>query len=61
MDIDELCGVLQCCKDDDDGAPDDNDVSIYIGLAMFVVSEILPFVGYKANGVLHFLTNLVKR
>ena len=59
MDLDELCTVLQCCSNGDDDN-DSNDVSIYIGLAIFVVSEILPFVGYKANGVLHFLISLVK-
>jgi hypothetical protein len=59
VDLDELCGVLHCCNDDD--GEDDNDVTIYIGLAMFVVSEVLPFVGVKANGVLHFLISLIKR
>ena len=60
MDLDELCGVLQCCNDNDNGNKDNN-ATIYIGLAMFVVSEVLPFVGVKANGVLHFLINLVKK
>ena len=60
MDLDELCGVLQCCRKDDDG-DEDNDATIYIGLVMFVVSEVLPFVGVKANGVLHFIISLIKR
>ena len=59
MDLDELCGVLQCCNDDDNG--DEDKLSIYIGLAMLLVSEVLPFVGVKANGVLHFIINLVKQ
>ena len=57
MDLDELCTVLQCCSNGDD---DNDSPGIYIGLAIFVVSEILPFVGVKANGVLHFLISLVK-
>ena len=57
MDLDELCGVLQCCRDDND---DSNDVTVYIGVVMFVASEVLPFVGVKANGVLHFLVSLIK-
>ena len=59
MDLDELCGVLQCCNDDN--GDDDKSLSIYIGLAMFVVSEVLPFIGVQANGVLHFIINLVKK
>ena len=59
MDLDQLCGVLQCCNDDNDG--DEDKLSIYIGLAILLVSEVLPFVGVQANGVLHFLINLVKK
>ena len=57
MDLDELCGVLRCCRDDND---DSNDVTVYISVVMFVASEVLPFVGVKANGVLHFLVSLIK-
>ena len=56
MNIDEVCGVLRCCNDDD-GSEGNNDVSIYIGIALFIVSEILPFLGVKANGVVHFFMN----
>jgi len=58
MDLDELCGVLQCGKDDN--GDDDKSLSIYVGVAMFVISEVLPFVSVKANGVLHFLMGLTK-
>ena len=58
MDPGELCGILQCCRDDDDGSDNSNDISILIGLVMFVVSECLPFVqGVKANGLLHLIMN----
>ena len=60
VDPGELCGILQCCRDDD-GIDNSNDVSIYIAVLMFVVSEVLPFMGVKANGVVHFLMNFVKK
>ena len=60
VDLDEVCGVLQCCRHDSDDSESNNDVSIYIGIIMLVASEVLPFVGVKANGVLHFMLSLLK-
>ena len=60
VDLDEVCGVLKCCGHDTDDSESNNDVSIYIGVFMLVASEVLPFVGVKANGVLHFMLSLLK-
>ena len=52
MEIEKLCDVLKCCDNDDDETDDDY-LAFYVGVAMFVVSEVLPFIGVKANGILH--------
>ena len=61
LDLDELCKILQCCEGGDDDGNDDADSSNYVAIVLFIVSEVLPFIGVNANGIIHFLINLVKK
>ena len=58
VDLDELCGVLQCCESGDGETT--NDYAIIVGVVMFFISEVLPFLSTTGNGLLHAILSLVK-
>ena len=60
VDLDELCGVLQCCHESGDGDTT-NDYAVLIGVVMFFISEVLPFLSSTTgNGLFHTVLTLVK-